>query len=295
MTERTQAGWIGVALGLVAMGILACAPVRAQEGPLAGMAIGPGPDLDRSRYPNLYDDANPNPPCPACRFPRVHLYHMPSGFLSEPIGLDSGDDPEFVYEQAVRRSLGLPTTNDGGNVQVWMGMDNPYFDYRRKDDPGGVGYYRIESQVQVIDHGKTSLAVGLQTHTPAGLEAGGVQDGPTAFSPNLALFHELGPGLAMQGFVSKTVRARAGWTDSLESNFQYGMAVQCALPGFLCPNQSIQLFVEALGRYRGDMNPNQYRYPAWEVFPGIHWRVGDRWWLQVGAARKSLVTWGWQF
>jgi hypothetical protein len=177
-----------------------------------------------------------------------------------------------------------------------MGLDNPFFDYRWRNDPGGVGFYKLHSQVQLVDQGRTSLCLGLQAVTPAGLEVGGLADGPTVFSPALAWFQELGQGAALQGFVAKNFRARSGWTDDLETNIHYGMALQYALPGLaFCPRQSFHLFVEALGRYRYDGETIPGRSMNWEFIPGIHWRMGEKWWLEVGAAKTSIITCGWHF
>jgi hypothetical protein len=151
--------------------------------------------------------------------------------------------------------------------------------------------------VQLLDKGRTSLCLGFQAVTPAGLEAGGVADGPTVICPAVAMFQELGDAAALHGFVAGQIRTHAGWSDELESGIQYGMALQCAVPG-LCngPRQGVHVFVEALGRYHGESSePTQLRPAAWEIIPGIHWRMGERWSVSVGAARTSVLTCLWRF
>jgi hypothetical protein len=285
MTALPRHGkWLLGTLSLVFAGALTPGAARGQAGQ-------PEPDFTR---PSLLENAwtavlRADESAPATRVPRVRLFHMPAGFLSEPVGLDSGDSPPDPTT--------LPPPPDPGFLQVTMGMDNPFFDYRRPDDPGGVGYYKVDSQVQLLDKGNTCLCVGLQAVTPAGLESGGLADGPTVLRPAVAVFQELGDAAALHGFVAGQIRTHAGWTDELESGIQYGMAVQCAVPG-LCngPRQGVHVFVEALGRYRGETtDPSPARPMTWEIIPGVHWRVGERWWVSVGAARTSLLTCCWRY
>jgi hypothetical protein len=267
----------------------AAAPALGQE------VVGPGSDLWRE--PAVDKVVFPPPgsgsggtAAPASRVARLRLFRMFPGFLNDPPGLESGDDPADLSPPSGSSSA------DSSGFQVAMGPDNPFFDYRWRNDPGGVGYYRLHSQVQLVDVGKTCLCLGLQAVTPAGIAAGGLENGPTVFSPAVAWFQELGEGAALQGFVSKNIRAQAGWTDDLESSIHYGVALQYALPGLsFSPGHSIHVFVEALGRYRyeGETGPN--RSVTWEVIPGLHWRVGERWWMSVGAARTHILTCSWQF
>src|SRR5262249_51833873 len=117
-----------------------------------------------------------------------------------------------------------------GKVQVVAGNDNPYLDFRRPGDPGGVGYFRIHSQVQFLDAGMMGCALGLRAATPAGLEFDGIRDGPTVVAPNLAWFFELGDGAALHCFVGKSVRAGSGWTDNLGRRVEYGLAMHHPVP-----------------------------------------------------------------
>jgi hypothetical protein len=253
----------------------------------------PAPDQDFQRESILGNAlagselSAPSRPSPG-RVARLHLFNMPSGFLYEPIGIDMDDGVGDEPPQPMAKSA-VP-------VQVTLGMDNPFFDYRWRTEAGGYGYYLLDSQVQLLDKGSTSLCLGLQAVTPAGLDAGGVADGPTVLRPSLAWFQEIGSAAALQGFVSKSVRAHAGWSEDFETGFRYGVGLQYAVPWLaITPNQSVYFFMEALGRYQQLPDVGAARPPLLEVIPGIHWRMGDNWWIAVGAARRGLVTCSWQF
>jgi hypothetical protein len=205
------------------------------------------------------------------------------GFLSDPVGLD--DDPSLSPD-------GTPLkADDGPNwIEVAVGSDNQYFDVRFPGDPGGIGYTRLHSQLQVLDLPATSCAIGLQAVTPAGAEQGGLEDGLTVVSPGFSLFHALQDGTAFQGFVSKDLRvvSAANLTDTLahggqlDRSLQYGMAVQRPV---LPEMDSLFLFVEALGRYRYDptiAGSAAATAPTMEVLPGMHLKMSDSWWLSGG-------------
>jgi hypothetical protein len=229
---------------------------------------------------------------------------MPTGFPSQPIGLDDNDPPTIPDEPT------LPTEMDAGpgHMQVAVGYDNPYFDFRRRSDPGGVGYYRFYSQMQCFDLGRGGCSVGLQAVSPAGLESDGVANGPTYFSPNIAWYHEFGDGSGLDGFVGKQVRAGSGWSGGLHRSrsLDYGLAFHRPLP---CldgsDSQNLFWFVEGLGRVRPDAVQDSSRGAFWEVLPGIHWRLSDSWWLSggvvfpVGTSRSDAGLWqftcSWQF
>ena len=76
-------------------------------------------------------------------------------------------------------------------MSVAAGNDNPYFDFRQRNDPGGIGYTRVSTQMQLFDTTRTACSVGLQAVTPAGLQCDGVADkmGTTVVSPAVSLFH----------------------------------------------------------------------------------------------------------
>jgi hypothetical protein len=244
--------------------------------------------------------ATPRPalddPPPPGRVARFRLFRMLPGFLSDPPGLDGGDDPVSPNDPAA--SLFSAKDADGPAwIQVALGSDNPFFDFRWRGDPGGVGYYKMHSQVQLLDSGSTSLCLNCQAFTPAGLDSGGVGEGPTVITPAIGVFQELGGGTALQGFVGSNIRAAPRWTDRLDSGFHYGMAWQCPVPGLVNPadNRGVYLFMQALGRYRYEGEGAPGRAAVWEFMPGVHWRVGDSCWLSIGAFRSSLLTCSWRF
>src|SRR5262249_47857751 len=84
------------------------------------------------------------------RVNRIRLFGMQPGFLYGPPGLD-------VDAPVLAAQTGTTTADDGPSwLQLSMGGDNPFFDARRPGDPGGVGYYRLHSQVQLFDSRTTS-------------------------------------------------------------------------------------------------------------------------------------------
>jgi hypothetical protein len=204
---------------------------------------------------------------------------MAPGFLSDPVGLD-GDDSLPGQPAATPGDAG-----DGpGWLQLAVGNDNPYFDFRQPGDPGGFGFYRLNTQVQLFDSPSTSCTLGLQAVTPAGLQFAGVPDGPTVFSPAFALFHALDNGFAVQGFVGKHLQVSStGYVPvPVQRSLQYGMAIQRPLvaagpdgPG------NLYLFVEALGQYHPTPDP-ALPPVTWEVLPGMHWQVSDSLWISSG-------------
>jgi hypothetical protein len=212
---------------------------------------------------------------------RIRLFRIVPGFLSDPVGLedDSPTDPDL-----------LPTKPDDGPswLQLAIGNDNPYFDVHHAGDPGGIGYTRVQSQLQLVDRPTTGCTFDLQAVTPAGAQQGGIEDGPTVVSPGFSLFHALDDGTAFQGFVSKDlhVTSPANLSDTLahpnqlNRSLQYGLAVQRPV---LPEVNNVYLFVEALGRYHYDTIATSTLPPAaMEVLPGMHLKLSDSWWLSGG-------------
>jgi hypothetical protein len=242
---------------------------------------------------------------PPCRDLSIPLFRMPTGYPTEPIGLDDYDPPS-IPEHAE-----LPSdTDDSGPtpMQVAIGYDNPYFDFRRRGDPGGVGYYRFYSQMQFLDLGRGGCSLGLQAVAPAGPESDGVANGATFFSPSIAWYHDFGDGCGIDGFVGKHVRAVSGWSGSLHRGrgLDYGLAYHRPLPTLDGEaSQNLFWFVEGLGRVRPQDFQSTSRGASWEVLPGLHWRLSDSWWLSggvvfpVGASRSDTGLWqftcSWQF
>jgi hypothetical protein len=217
------------------------------------------------------------------RLHRIPLFRIQSGFLSGPVGLDQ-DDSTPDDRMSPQRD------NEGPSwLQLAMGNDNPYFDVRRPGDPGGVGYYKVYSGVQLFDNQRTACALALLAVTPAGLEMDGVPDGPTVLRPAFSLSHSLDDeGTAIHGFIGRQVHFNPKPGPQYRG-LEYGMAFQRPLPAVPSGAGSLYLFVETLGRYHFEADPGSGvraetgngNRPAteWEVLPGLHWRYNDNMWI----------------
>jgi hypothetical protein len=240
-----------------------------------------------------FKDAVPMP-----RTARLQILGMQAGFFINPLGLDLDDDlpPGAAGEVAAARAGAA----DSDLVQLNIGAYNPYLDMRHPGDPGAIGYYKVHSQLQLLDAGSTSLCLNVQGYTPAGIQAGGVANGPSYVIPAVAAFQELGFGTAVHGYFGQNIQTNSRWTDRLNGGYQYGMAVQCAVPGTAVgTDQGLFLFLEALGRYRYDMpQPAQSaasRPALWEVVPGLQMRVNGDCWMNVAASRYNFLSCTWKY
>jgi hypothetical protein len=268
--------WILLALAIPSLFGKGAQAQSAEETPIllerdGAQSLYSPPNL-RLSFTSLLDDT----PNTGFRPDRFALFRMPAGFLTTPVGLDSDDDDPTA-------SLDSPPAPGDDRVQVLLGQDNPFFDFRYRGDPGGPGYYRLHAQYQLLDSNTSGLCLGLRAVTPAGLESDGVAQGWTVLSPALAWYQDLGGNTIIHGFIGKNVHATSNWTDSLERSVNYGLAVQQPVPGTIpTSNCSLHMFVEALGRQRS--NPDLVDRPTstFEMLPGIHWQMGENWWLQGG-------------
>lgn len=240
-------------------------------------------------------------PAPSSRPDRFQLFRMPAGFLSTPPGLDSDDD-----DPGNDPSLTTPNSAGEDRLQVLVGQDNPFFDFRYRGDPGGYGYYRLHAQYQLLDSNSSGLCLGLRAVTPAGLETEGLAGGRTILCPALSWYQDLGANFIVHGYVGKDLHASPNWTDNLERSVHYGLAVQQPIPGLDSgPIGSLHMFVEALGRQRS--NPDLVDRPVstLEMLPGLHWQMGENWWMQgglllpMGSSRLDAGLWqitcSWRF
>lgn len=270
---------IHVVVFLVALGLAAGG--AAQE-----PALTEPPRLPIPYAPLVTRDVPAYDPAQLSRTPRLRLFNMPSGFLVAPLGIEEEDD----FPAA-------PAANDDAwsLLQVNLGMYNPNFDIRLPGDPGALGYYKLYSQLQLLDEGTTSVCLDLQAYTPAGLQFGGLANGPTAFLPAISWFQDLGEGTALQAYVGQSIRANSAWRDNLGSGFQYGMAVQYPLPAVSTQMQNLYFFVQALGRYRYDGATTDGRQALWEVLPGLHWRWSETGWMSLGVSHYNFLSCSWQF
>jgi hypothetical protein len=211
--------------------------------------------------------------------PRIPLFRMPTGML----GVTTDDDPAVDATDALDR-LNDSAFGMNNRLQVDFGKDNPFFDFRHYGTAGGFGYYRLQGEYQLLDPGKTGIALAFRGITPAGLDSDGVENGPTLFVPAITWYHTLDNGSAFQGFVGKSVHAT--FRDRMEGmggSVQYGLAYQRPL---WCASDdgtgSVHMFVEALGYYRCDQQFGPAPPANWELLPGLHFRAGDNWWLSGG-------------
>ena len=230
--------------------------------------------------------ATPAPSVP--RSNRVALFRIAPAFLTDPIGLDS-DDP------STGDPAPTPEADDGWNwLQVAFGNDNPFLDLRRRGDPGGVGYYRVQSQIQLFDSPTTVCALNLKAVTPAGREVNGVAGGPTFVSPAVSFFQSLDENFALQAFVSKNMRLDTPLRGSVLDAVECGMSIQRPLLDGPCGSGRLYMFVEALGRYHYDTTTDQAA--VLEMVPGVHWRMNESWWVSGGwtvpvSARTETGRW----
>ncbi len=255
-THHRRAAWIAPGLSLLLLAPAARADEVINWNPNAILPLDQEADAANTPRPN-----------------RIRLFRISPGFLSDPVGLTDADDPTATD----------PTDGGPDWMTVTMGPDNPFFDLRLPGDPGGVGYYKVNTQVQLFDSPTTGCAVTLQAVKPAGRDNDGLDDGPTVVSPSVALFHALDDGTAIQGFVGKHVNLNTNWTNQLDQAVQYGMAVQRPiLPAGPDGSGNVFVFVEALGRYRYDGSTSATTPNAVEVLPGVHWQMTQNWWMSGG-------------
>lgn len=228
------------------------------------------------------------------RSPKVPLFRTPTGMVGLTPDDDSTSDETAAIEQVNDSAFG-----EDNRLQIDFGTDNPYFDFRRPGTVGGIGYYKLQGEYQLLDGGSTGLSLSFRGITPAGVDSDGVANGPTLFVPGVAWYQELSGLGALQGYIGKTMHADYRLGDNLNSGVQYGMAYQ--RPVWVPANDnsvgSVHLFVQALGYYRCGEEFPQRNVPNWELLPGLHFRGGDNWWLSggmivpVGQARTESGLW----
>jgi hypothetical protein len=263
------------------------------------------PAFEDAPFPGMWNsNAIPSvlDPAPAAapnsRVPRIRLFRMTPGFLADPLGMQ--DDHELPGGMmSVPQTALVPTAPDSGPewIQVGMGSDVPFFDLRLPGDPGGFGYYRVNTQMALFDSRTTACTFGVQAVRPAGAQFGGLQGGPTVLIPAFSVFHALTDHVALQGFVSKNLPIYDASTASLQRNVQYGLALQRPLlsdgPEGL---RNLYFSVGALGQLSPDRDYLKL-VPNCNVLPGFQWHVNDGWWLSsavlmpVGPVRAAPGQW----
>lgn len=274
------------------------------------------PALTSSSATGLWDvpssqsvfDSPPPPSSPSTHVPRLRLFRFAPGFLTDPLDLQEEDCDLPGVPKMASPTLSADTNDGPGWIQVGMGSDNPFFDLRRPGDPGGIGYYRVNTQVALLDSSTTSCTFGVQAVTPAGVQFAGVPNGPTVLCPAFSVFHALTDNLGFQGFVSRYVPINSNTNSTstsnsgdgapmLQRNFQYGLALQRPLVAS-GPEGLRNLFVTvgALGTFAPDHDTVK-PLPNYDVLPGLQWHVNDNWWVSsgvlvpVGPVRSAPGQW----
>ena len=254
--------WLGP---LLLLGVSPAAPAQ--------FTVGATPSLDLGRDPIVPPQlvVTPTPSTSSANLPnRIRLFRIQPGFLSDPPGLDL-DDPRSAEP------------DDGFDfLTLAVGNDNPFFDFRQPGDPGGVGFTRVNTQLQLFDTKRTALSLGLQAVTPAGPQFDGLPDrmGPTVLTPALSVFHAVDDALAVQAFVGKHMLLQNSSTQTVRRDFHYGLALQRPLSrndDDLLRNCYVSVGAMGVYRFAGEA-----RTPVWEVLPGLHYRMADNWWISTG-------------
>lgn len=240
---------------------------------LGGPVLGQPPGVDLSRAPVLAPqlllapEVTPPPPPPPAN--RVRLFRIQPGFVTGVPWLDAGEDA---------------AADPGPDwVSFAAGNDNPYFDLRQRGDPGGVGFARVHTQVQLFGTGQTAVSLGLQAVTPLGIEFEGLPDqqGTTVVSPALAFFHTLEEGTAFQAFVGTHVPVLNRTTQPIRRDVQCGLAVQRALAVDAAdPLSGLFVSLSALGQTKRLEDVG--RSTTWDLVPGLHWQPGPTWSISGG-------------
>ena len=234
-------------------------------------------------------------PDPAATSPhRFGLFRMPSGFLTGP------DNPGGIPQAAGTagpEADSHPESPESNRMQMFAGPDNPYLDFFLPGDPGGIGYYRLQSQLQLFDTGSSSFTFNVEAVTPTLHPTLGYIPGPTVCSPAVAWFREWDSGVTVQMYAESDLRADPAWTVNVMPSVQYGLAVTRPVPLLkVSEEHAVHCFLEALGS--SPLNSvaalDQYgmtRQLGWQLLPGIHWRRGEDCWLSGGVLLPLSSNW----
>lgn len=223
------------------------------------------------------------------RSPRLYAFRTPAGVYSDILvrtDAESEPEPDPSLRASKEDDSDLP-------IEVILSADNPFFDFQRTGDVGGVGYQRLYATVKLLNTETTCLALHCHAATPAGLESDGVAYGPTRFSPALTLAQDLGDGLLIEGFVARTMRAYMPSMSGAQRHVEFGEVLQHPLTGLWserADSPHVYLFLETLGHYRCEEGRSSWQQPLhWDVVPGIHLR-GDSWWVSAGIVLPLGLT-----
>ena len=263
--------------GLVALCVVALVVAHGlAEGPIIPDDLS-GPVIDYSRTPivPLRILALPSLPTPPTHSSRVRLFRIQPGFLSDVTWLDD--------DRTAPAPKPLDFDPEPEVFSLSAGNDNPLFDFRSKGDPGGVGYSRVNSQLQLFDTSKTAVCLGLQAVTPAGLASDGLADnrGTTVVTPGCSLFQELDEGFGVQAFVSKHMPLLNQVGAPVRRDMTYGLAIHRSVTTNPAdPLSNLFLSLGATGQQRAENDGG--KTINWDVMPGMHLHLADNWWVSGG-------------
>jgi hypothetical protein len=282
-------GRADLSLLVVVLLLVGSAEGLAQTPPLPLPPV-PQPDLERAPIVPADLLTSPSaqnaPGSPAAPNNRIRLFRIQPGFMSDPPGLDA-DDKTPVDERTPQ------SASDSDQVSVAIGNDNPFFDFRRPTDPGGVGFTRVNTQVQLFDTNRTACSLGFQAVTPAGLQSDGLADkmGTTVVTPALSLFHTLDDNTtALQAYVGKHLPLMNSGPQLINRDLQCGLALQRPLtPETSDPFGKLYLSVGALGQVRTTDSSTLQKPVTVEMLPGLHYKMAENWWIS-GAVVLPVST-----
>jgi hypothetical protein len=154
-----------------------------------------------------------------------------------------------------------------------VGNDLPCFGPFRSGAPGGAGFTRLASQVQLFDDSQSALAFNFGAVAPSGQQNDGVPEsrGATVLMPALSAFHALDDATGLMLSVGTNVTLPGQAAGPGRHELQYGLGVYRSLDPYLdSPLRQVFFSVEALGQQR---SPRDLRSPVtWDVLPGLHWQ-----------------------
>jgi hypothetical protein len=195
---------------------------------------------------------------------RIRPFLVQPGYLIETPWLGA-DDP-------------TPPESDAGPewMTISFGNDNPYFAFRRQGDPGGVGFFRVASQVQLFDAANTSCAICVNAVAPSGTQFDGLPEnrGATVLMPALSLSHAVDDGTWLMMSVGTNLTLQSPTPQPYHRDWQYGFGMCRSLTtDGTSPLRNVYLSVEALGQQRDSLPV------TWGLLPGLHWKPANNWTL----------------
>src|SRR5262245_6112260 len=127
MTAHPQpTRWRCSVLLAVLGGAVPCGHAAAQTPPPNAPDLWQKPVLGRDLVSAIWKGDPAPSPTPTGRSARFRMFGMVPGFINDPLGLDSDDDPKVSDDPFARAGLGQGDSARGG-LPLSMGNDNPSF------------------------------------------------------------------------------------------------------------------------------------------------------------------------